>query len=208
MLRIRSKTTPDFIDEQLEHFIETVKNYTVWYIADEKFDYNHNSLLYWQIKAEMLYKENTQDCHSKDFKQWLEDRAVYYNNGFYEFEQRNYCKTKSLEFVKTCISKKYYELFSVHQHEYHEYGFSDLQATAVKFGNKYIMFGTSSDTCGSDWIDSYLFWVFNTEEEMMKAIQHKNFVCKQIEKQHNASEMFEFISNHKLENAFVSVMKN
>ena len=193
-----------FYTDQHEHFSRKGIMFNEYLVADESYNYKHWQLSEIKWKAKKEDEARTQDVHSREYTEWLKERSEYYNNGFYDYAKKNDCKLSSLRAVKACVGKKYKELYSVHEHKHDTYSEMDAWATAVQFGNKYIIYGTGGESCGSDWMNFHLFWVYDTEAEMMETLNKDSFKYSPVKEQSPVSELFQFVSKHNLEEKFAT----
>lgn len=191
---------PEFVRNQEPRYENSIPGFE-W-----KFFYEFNIdkiPFHWKWAAEKYIEENSQDVHSKEYLNWIADRSVFYNNGFYDYAVHNNCIMSDIKAVKACIGKTYEELYTVHEHKSDEHGFMNADATAVRFGDKYIIYGTGGEVCASDWMNFRVFWVYASESEMMETLQRKGFSYKKIEKPSKVSRFFKFIKTHNMEDEFI-----
>lgn len=195
---------PAFLKDQADKFeFNTIKSWYGWYIAKEGFDFTHWELKGLQYQAKKALERQSQDVHSREYLDWINDRAIFYNNGFYDYTVRNAWPELGVKAISACVGKKYDELCYVHKHRSHEYGETDAWAKAARLGDKYIVYGTGTDTCASDWLDFKIFWIFNSEAEMMETLDKKEFVCKKVTETGTVADLLKFVHRNNLEEKFV-----
>ena len=195
-----SNLAPSCVRNQEPRYRDSIPGFEEKYF----YEFDLNAVPYhWRWAAEKYIEENSQDVHSKEYLNWIADRSVFYNNGFYDYAVRNNCAMTTIEVVKACMGKTYEELYTVHEHRSDEYGFMDAYTTAVRLGDKYIIYGTGGEVCSSDWMNFRVFWVYTSETEMMETLQSEGFSYKKIEKPSKVSRFFEFIKTHNMEDELI-----
>lgn len=126
------------------------------------------SYIQWQAKKE--YDEYSQDVHSQEYKTWLQDRAVFYNNGFYEYSLTHSIKTRDVKTVSDTINARYEELYTCSEYKIEKYSGvyseKDSSFTIAKYNGKIVVFGTGTDECGSDWLEFCIFHVYDKLEDV------------------------------------------
>lgn len=124
-----------------------------------------------QFDAKEELRLYSQDTHSPEFKEWLEDRATFYNNGFYEYAQENNIRTKDVKVVSDVINGRYEELYTCSEHKGERYSgvYSEQNSnfTIAKYNGKIVVFGTGTDECGSDWMNFCIFHVYDKLEDVV-----------------------------------------
>ena len=195
---------PAFLKDQADKFeLKTTASWHSWYIAKEGFNFAHWQLKSLQYRAQKALERQSQDVHSREYLDWINDRAVFYNNGFYDYIVRNAWPELGVKAISACVGKNYDELCRVHEHKSHEYGETNAWAKAIKLGDKYIVYGTGTDTCASDWLNFKIFWVFNSAAEMMDTLGRKEFACKEITEPGTITDLLDFVRRNNLEEKFV-----
>lgn len=150
-----------------------------------------------QYKAEKEYAECSQDTHSQDFKQWVEDRSNYYNNGFYEYSQKHNIKTKDIRTVSDIINKRFNKMYVCYEHKSDKYSDVDSTFTIAKYGNKYIVYGEGTDSCGSDWMNFFIFRTYDKLEDVMEKELHRPTVRFEEAEGTDVLELYSFAERHR-----------
>lgn len=151
----------DFLEDlaSTQRFAKYNTHGNIAYIEIPTSEINPYRISFYKRWAEMEWQDETQDIHSKDFHDWLSERAQYYNNGFYEANQKLHVDPT----VKAVLDK----ISLVHHFSYHK---SDRYSNAQAWGTIslrngiYYVVGKGYDECGSDWLDFNINHKFNKEE--------------------------------------------
>lgn len=154
-----------------------------------------------QAEARKEDVQRTQDMHSLEYKNWLADRAHFYNNGFYEYACAHDICTTSTKLISDMINRRYEELFTCTEHVSEKYSgcysvtYSDF--IIARYGQKYIVYGTGTNECGSDWMDFYIFYTYDRLEDI-KALDRPT-VHKKPANGTDITELYEFCAKHKIQ---------
>ena len=195
---------PAFFKESRKNFHEKcINGWEDWLVADEAFSYKHWQLSNLQYFAKEALEKNAQDCHSKEYNEWLKNKAVYYNNGFYEWEEKHYpleerWMYKPLRGIKECIeiiNKNCKTLYTASMKEGVDGGTRSGSCTIVERKGKYIAFGEGGEICYSDCMSFYMFWQEDSLEELKKKLERNHFKLKSANE--DANERFvRFVKRH------------
>ena len=154
-------------------------------------------LEYIQDAARKEYIECSQDIHSPEFKNWLEDRAQFYNNGFYEYSRKNSVNTFNTKAVYDIINKRYTVVYRCSENESDKYSNRSSYFTVAKYGEKYVVFGEGTDECGSDWLNFYIFRTYDKLEDVIEKELLRPNVCFKEAEGTDVTELYKFAERHK-----------
>ena len=184
-----------YIDNRDMFEVKQNSIFSSWIVAKEKeFDFNHWQLRDIQYRAKKALEEQSQDCHSKEYKIWLEEQAVYYNNGFYEADKRHGWEKTSYKDTAEKIAGGCKLIYEASEERWDKYSHASSWANIIKRKDKIIVYGNGEDICGSDWMNYYVFWLFDTEEEMKTRM--KTWKISKVENKDVTEDFIEFLNHN------------
>lgn len=142
----------------------------------------------WERQAKEYIQNNSQDTHSKEYHKWLEEQAIYYNNGFYDADKRHGWEKTSYRDTVERISGGCILLYSAKEDRWDEYSHATAWAKIIKRQNKYVVYGIGGVTCGSDWMNYSIFFTFDSEEKLNEKMK-----TWQLTKEDNRDVTVDFI---------------